>query len=136
MLFLVTLAYRLFGNEREFLAIKTIFSFISEQSIIGGIRVSCNITRVPPLLIFLWKIILGEFLGLSPKTTKLMGNLFYLCTTNLIYCRGKLISFKSKPWMRKVRTSSHHLLAEIRAIHGTWYISIFFLGIKLFCLSR
>ena len=26
--------------------------------------------------------------------------------------------------MRKVRTSSCHLLAEIRAIHGTWYTSI------------
>ena len=31
-----------------------------------------------------------------------------------------------KPWMRKVRTSSHHLFAEIRAIYGTWYNSIFF----------
>ena len=27
----------------------------------------------------------------------------------------------AKPWMRKVRTSSRHLLVEIRAIHGTWY---------------
>ena len=34
--------------------------------------------------------------------------------------------FLSKPWMRKVRMSSRHLLAEIRAIHGTWYTSNFF----------
>ena len=27
----------------------------------------------------------------------------------------------SKPWMRKVWTSSRHLLAEIRAIHGTYF---------------
>ena len=33
---------------------------------------------------------------------------------------------RPKPWMRKVRTSSRHLLAKIRAIHGTWYTSNFF----------
>ena len=38
---------------------------------------------------------------------------------------------QSKPWMTKVRTSSRHLLAEIRAIHGIWYTSIF-LGIIFF----
>ena len=31
-----------------------------------------------------------------------------------------------KPWMRKVRASSRHLLDEIRAIHGKWYTSSFF----------
>ena len=36
------------------------------------------------------------------------------------------VTIYSKPWMRKVRTSSRHLLAEIRAIHGTWYTSTFF----------
>ena len=41
-----------------------------------------------------------------------------------------------KPLMRKVRTSRRHLLAEKRAIHGTWYTKYFFLEIKLFCLSR
>ena len=38
------------------------------------------------------------------------------------YC--KISSLKSKPWIRKVRTSRGHLLAEKRAIHGTWYLSI------------
>ena len=33
---------------------------------------------------------------------------------------------KAKPLMRKVRTSMRHLLAEKRAIHGTWYTSYFF----------
>ena len=42
-------------------------------------------------------------------------------------CVGSKIGFRfldqqsPKPWMRKVRTSSHHLLAEISAINGTWY---------------
>ena len=36
---------------------------------------------------------------------------------------------RPKPLMRKVRTSRCHLLAEKRAIHGT------FLGIKLFCFK-
>ena len=37
----------------------------------------------------------------------------------------KPLKYCLKSWMRKVRTSSRHLLAEIRAIHGTWYTSIF-----------
>ena len=35
-------------------------------------------------------------------------------------------SWIPKPWSRKVRLSSSHLLAEIRTIHGTWYTSNFF----------
>ena len=38
----------------------------------------------------------------------------------------QILSSEPKPWIRKVRTSSRHLLADIRAIHGTWYTSIFF----------
>ena len=30
-------------------------------------------------------------------------------------------SFLTKSWIRKVRTSRGHLLAEKRAIHVTWY---------------
>ena len=33
---------------------------------------------------------------------------------------------KPKPWIRKVRTSRGHLLAEKRTIHGTWYTYCFF----------
>ena len=33
----------------------------------------------------------------------------------------KYVICRPKPLMRKVRTSRRHLLAEKRAIHGTWY---------------
>ena len=43
---------------------------------------------------------------------------------------------KAKPLMRKVRTSMRHLLAEKRAIHGTWYTSYFFRDKTVFCQDR
>ena len=51
------------------------------------------------------------------------------------HCTGLIASIKNEEWvvnsqfssaLTKVRTSSQHLLAEIKAIHGTWYTSIFF----------
>ena len=43
-----------------------------------------------------------------------------------------------KPLRRKVRTSSHHLWTEERAIHGKsmYMIRLIVLGIKVFGLSR
>ena len=57
---------------------------------------------------------------------KKMGNRYVVRKTDETRsCRdeGKQQACKiSKPWMRKVRTSSRHLLAEIRTIHAQWVL--------------
>ena len=72
----------------------------------------------------------GGYNGASTETTFGVGKIpsgkfvAHMDTCKVIDKRvltTKPLKEKAKPLMRKVRTSRRHLLAEKRAIHGTWY---------------